>query len=671
MPQDQRPGRPNLPSGKPPAPKQRGLMPVALAFLGLLLFVLWQTNSGKAEPISWDAMLLDIREGKVDSLVKGRTTLIATVKDERHQDRRFSADYPYGKPPEGTENERLDAAIAAAQAKGHDITTKGVPPPSIWSGLLPQLVILLLVILALYFLVFRRMGSGGGVLSFGKSRAMLISKGKTSRSFKDVAGIDEAKEEVEELVEFLREPRKFQRLGGRIPKGVLLVGPPGTGKTLLARAIAGEADVPFYSISGSDFVEMFVGVGASRVRDLFVQAKDNSPCIIFIDEIDAVARRRGGGYSSGGHDEREQTLNAILVEMDGFSSNEKVIVIAATNRVDVLDPALLRPGRFDRHIHVDLPDITGREEILQVHSGKVKLGPDVELATVARGTPGFSGADLENLINESALHAARHNQSCIHQLDLEYARDRVAFGREKKRGSKAVPEEERRMTAFHEAGHAIIQQLLPEVDDLHKVTIVPRRGMGGATFSLPDDRRSIGRRKMLGMICVAMGGRAAERRFCDDITAGARQDIAQATDLARKMVLEYGMSEKLGPMRYTTDVQGLAGPEQSIDVSESTRHEIDREVRQLLDSQEERAEGILGQHHDVMVKLSDALLEHETLTAIQVQILLEGGQIEPRTPTTMLQKQQVDAADDVADNATIDATRLGDAGAGGFEPSPA
>ncbi len=628
---------PPVPPGRQAAkpPPRRSLMPLVLVLLALLLLALWQSGP-RPETISWSEMLLNIEEGRVTRLNKGRSRLEAVVVDDHGREQRFVANYPYGRPPMDGENEELNRVLATAREHGHEIDRLGDPERGMWGAVLVNVGFLVVFFLVLYFLVFRRLGGGGGVLSFGKSRAMLAARDKASKTFKDVAGIDEAKEEVEELVEFLRDPRRFQRLGGRIPKGVLLVGPPGTGKTLLARAIAGEADVPFYSISGSDFVEMFVGVGASRVRDLFQQAKDNSPCIIFIDEIDAVARRRGAGMSSGGHDEREQTLNAILVEMDGFASNEKVIVIAATNRVDVLDPALLRPGRFDRHIHVDLPDITGREEILQVHVARVKLGAEVDLSLVARGTPGFSGADLESLINEAALHAARHDKDCVHQEDLEYARDRIAFGREKKTGSKAVPEDERRMTAFHEAGHALVQQVLPEVDDLHKVTIVPRRGMGGATFSLPDERRSLSRKKILGMICVAMGGRAAERRFCGDVTAGARQDISMATALARGMIFELGMSEAMGPVRYTSDVQGFIGTEQAVDVSDATRRELDEEVRRVIEEQQGRCDEILAEHDEIMHRLAAALLEHETLSAEQVQAVIAGDQLEPRIPATTI-----------------------------------
>ncbi|NRA39468.1 MAG: ATP-dependent zinc metalloprotease FtsH, partial [Planctomycetes bacterium] len=432
-----------------------------------------------------------------------------------------------------------------------------------------------------------------------------------------------------------KNPGKFQRLGGRIPCGVLMVGPPGTGKTLLAKAIAGEADVPFYTISGSDFVEMFVGVGASRVRDLFQQAKENSPCIIFIDEIDAVARRRGGGTSGGGHDEREQTLNAILVEMDGFESNDKVIVIAATNRVDVLDPALIRPGRFDRHVHVDPPDINGREEILSVHAGKIKLSADADLSILARGTPGFTGADLENIMNEAALHAARFNKDFVDMGDLEFARDRVAFGSEKTGRSKAIPVEDKRDTAYHEAGHTVIQYLLDECDDLHKVSIIPRGRALGATMSLPSkDIYSYTRKRILGDMCVLYGGRIAEQKFCDDISTGASNDIERATSLARNMVYEWGMSEKMGPLKYTEEHAGFGGSEKVVSVSGHMREQLDDEVRAFVDAQYERAQVIIEDNREKIEVLTAALLEHETLDAPQVKIIMEGGELPPRVSKT-------------------------------------
>ncbi|MFM2092673.1 MAG: ATP-dependent zinc metalloprotease FtsH, partial [Planctomycetota bacterium] len=531
------------------------------------------------------------------------------------------------------------------KSKLFEVKRIGSESPGILQQMLPTLIIFAVIIAFMWFVVFRRMGQGGGVLSFGKSRAQLITKGKTGKTFKDVAGIDEAKEEVEELVAFLKHPKKFQKLGGRIPRGVLLVGPPGTGKTLLAKAIAGEADVPFYSISGSDFVEMFVGVGASRVRDLFAQAKDNSPCIIFIDEIDAVGRKRGQGFSSGGHDEREQTLNAILVEMDGFASTDKVIVIAATNRVDVLDPALLRPGRFDRHIFVSLPDIAGREQILGVHADKVKLGPGVDLSMIARGTPGFSGADLESLINEAALHAARVEQDHISQRDLEYARDRVAFGREKKTGSRAMPERERVITAWHEAGHALLQVQIEGADDLHKVTIIPRGRALGATMHLPnEDRHTHARSKLLGDMAILFGGRIAEELFCGDITTGASNDIERATQLARGMVYEWGMSDRMGPVKYTEERETPMGDERSLPVSAETKRELDQEVRRIIDEQYDRAKKVIEANRGAMERIAKALLEWETLDAAQVKALIAGHELQPRKTQTVRVARDDEAA---------------------------
>jgi len=629
-------------------------MAVLFAVLITTMYItqgLWTTKD-----TSWSQMLEDIAAGKVSKIHTGSDAVtVTTVKSvDKPAYRVF---YPGGRFTDANYGE-IKLAVdtwndTASKRNVEGDAVKGVvktdlsgdAQPSAWAQMIPSLVFFVLLIGALYFFVFRRMGQGGGVLSFGKSRATLVTKGKTSKSFKDVAGIDEAKEEVEELVAFLKNPKKFQKLGGRIPRGVLLVGPPGTGKTLLAKAIAGEADVPFYSISGSDFVEMFVGVGASRVRDLFNQAKDNSPCIIFIDEIDAVGRKRGQGMSSGGHDEREQTLNAILVEMDGFASTDKVIVIAATNRVDVLDPALLRPGRFDRHIHVSLPDIAGREQILSVHAGKVKLAKDVDLSLIARGTPGFSGADLESLINEAALHGARSDQESITHKDMEYARDRVAFGREKKSGSRAMPERERVITAYHEAGHALLQLKVEEADQLHKVTIIPRGRSLGSTMHLPnEDRHTHGKRKLLSDIQVLFGGRIAEEIFCGDITTGASNDIQRASTIARGMVYEWGMSEKMGPIKYTEDREGWGGEESVVMASNATRRELDEEVRGIVDRQFEVAKGLILAHRDGLERVAKALLEHETLDGPQVKFLLEGGELPPRKVTVALTRTEIEAA---------------------------
>ena len=483
----------------------------------------------------------------------------------------------------------------------------------------------------LWFVMIRQMQTGGNkALSFGKSRARLLSMQQKKITFKDVAGVDEAKEELREIIEFLREAQKFQKLGGRIPKGVLLVGHPGTGKTLLARAVAGEANVPFFSISGSDFVEMFVGVGASRVRDLFEQGKKNAPCIIFIDEIDAVGRHRGAGLG-GGHDEREQTLNQLLVEMDGFESNEGVILIAATNRPDVLDPALLRPGRFDRRVVVPLPDVRGREEILRVHTRKIPLADDVDLSILARGTPGFSGAELSNMVNEAALNAARNNRKSVLMYDFELAKDKVLMGAERK--SLLLTEEEKKVTAYHEAGHAIVAALMPYADPLHKVTIIPRGMALGVTMQLPEtDKHNYTLDYLNTQIAVMMGGRLAEEIFLNQMSTGAGNDIERATEMARKMVCEWGMSS-LGPLTFgKKEEQIFLGRElsQHRDFSEETAREIDSEVRRLVNTGYEKAKSIILENRDAMVRIALALLEREVLDANELKLILEGKQLPAR-----------------------------------------
>jgi cell division protease FtsH len=499
--------------------------------------------------------------------------------------------------------------------------------------LLNALPLLLLVGFCLFLM--RQMQAGGNkALSFGKSRARLLSAQQKKVTFKDVAGTDEAKEELQEIIEFLKDPQKFQKLGGRIPKGVLLVGPPGTGKTLLARAIAGEANVPFFSISGSDFVEMFVGVGASRVRDLFEQGKKNAPCIIFIDEIDAVGRHRGAGLG-GGHDEREQTLNALLVEMDGFESNECVILIAATNRPDVLDPALLRPGRFDRRVVVARPDVKGREEILRVHTRKKPIADDVDLSIIARGTPGFSGADLESLANEAALWAARQNRKLVAMADFEMAKDKVLMGVERK--SMILSDEEKKNTAYHEAGHALVAAMTPGADPVHKVTIIPRGMALGLTMQLPtDDKHSYTKDHLEGMLAVLMGGRSAEEIFLGHITTGAGNDIERATDIARNMVCEWGMSE-LGPLAFGKKEEAIfLGREiaQHRDFSEATAVDIDKEVKRIVSGAYDNAKGILNTHREILERIAQALLEREVLDANEVKMLIEGTPLpeKPRTP---------------------------------------
>ena len=494
-----------------------------------------------------------------------------------------------------------------------------------------------LLIIGFWFFMMRQMQGGGkgGAFSFGKSKARLIDENSNTITFADVAGCDEAKEEVFELVEFLKDPQKFQKLGGRIPHGVLLVGPPGTGKTLIAKAIAGEAKVPFFSISGSDFVEMFVGVGASRVRDMFENAKKNSPCIIFIDEIDAVGRHRGAGMG-GGNDEREQTLNQMLVEMDGFESNSGVIVVAATNRSDVLDKALLRPGRFDRQVHVGLPDIRGREQILQVHMRKVPIDPDVDAAVLARGTPGFSGADLANLVNESALFAARRNKRAVDMKDFEDAKDKIYMGPERK--SAVMREEERRNTAYHESGHAVVAKVLPKADPVHKVTIMPRGMALGVTWQLPEfDRVNLYKDRRLEELAILFGGRAAEELFLHSMSTGASNDFERATKMARDMVTRYGMSDSLGTMVYVdTESESIFGRNSTKTVSELTQQKVDAEIRSLIDSQYALARSILEQNRDKVEAMVAALLEWETIDAGQITDIMEGRppRIPPPPPAT-------------------------------------
>ena len=498
-----------------------------------------------------------------------------------------------------------------------------------WLGTMAPLILLVLF----WVFMMRQMQAGGNkALSFGKSRARLLTAQQKKATFKDVAGIDEPKEELYEIIDFLKDPQKFQKLGGRIPKGVLLVGPPGTGKTLLARAIAGEANVPFFSISGSDFVEMFVGVGASRVRDLFEQGKKNAPCIIFIDEIDAVGRHRGAGLG-GGHDEREQTLNALLVEMDGFESNEGVILIAATNRPDVLDPALLRPGRFDRRVVVPRPDVKGREDILRVHTRKVPLSDDVELSVIARGTPGFSGADLANLVNESALWAARQNRKFVAMVDFEMSKDKVLMGVERR--SMILSDEEKRNTAYHEAGHALVAAMTPGADPLHKVTIIPRGMALGVTMQLPiDDKHTYTKEFLEAQLAVLMGGRAAEEIFLHHITTGAGNDIERATEIARQMVCEWGMSV-LGPLTFGKKEEAIfLGREiaQHRDYSEDTAIKIDGEVRSIVTTGYSKARNILETQKELLERIAQALLEREVLDAVELKLLMAGQPLPEKLP---------------------------------------
>ncbi len=551
---------------------------------------------------------------------------------------------------------------------------KESPGASIMVHLLISWGPVLIIGFLIYFIFFRTLrGAGGGpggmLGNFGRSRHKLINKEHSTVRLVDVAGIDEAKDEVNEIVEFLKNPKKFQRLGGRVPRGVLLIGEPGCGKTLLAKAVAGEAEVPFFSISGSDFVEMFVGVGASRVRDLFKQAKENSPCIIFLDEIDAVGRRRGTGFSSGGHDEREQTLNAILVEMDGFETNDQVIVIAATNRNDVLDPALTRPGRFDRQIQVPLPDVRGRMEILRVHSRRVKMGPDVKLDRLARGTPMFSGADLAAIINEAAIGATLQGKDFVEMEDLEEARDKVKWGRSRK--SRKIEEEERVATAYHEAGHAVLQALLPHADPLHKVTIIPRGQSLGATISLPEkDRLGFAQRYLNATMRVLCGGRIAEQRKTEDISSGASMDIRMATAYARHMVLEWGMSPKIGFINLAgNDQREFYVPDK--DYSDRTAQQIDEEIKRFIDEAYRDALRLLDENWDKVEAVAQALLRYETLTGDDVHRIMRGEVLNKPTVADLLLAEQAKANEQPTDaGAGAPSSDEGDA-APPLTPSPA
>jgi cell division protease FtsH len=529
-----------------------------------------------------------------------------------------------GYEPDRELNERLRQA-------GVRVTYEESERNSVWTSLLITWLPMLLLVGVFIFFMRQLQAGGGKAMSFGKSKAKLLSNQQNKVTFDDVAGIEEAQEELEEIIEFLRDPKKFQRLGGRIPKGVLLTGPPGTGKTLLARAIAGEAGVPFFSISGSDFVEMFVGVGASRVRDLFEQGKKNAPCIIFVDEIDAVGRHRGAGLG-GGHDEREQTLNQLLVEMDGFETNDGVIIIAATNRPDVLDPALLRPGRFDRRIVVPRPDVRGREEILSVHTRRVPLGEDVGLGVIARGTPGFVGADLENLVNEAALLAARRNKTSVAMIDFEDAKDKVLMGTERR--TMIISDEEKRVTAYHESGHTLVAKLLPNTDPVHKVTIIPRGPTMGVTQLLPEkDRLNYTKGWAENQICVALGGRIAEELVLGEVTNGATRDIKTATELSRAMVCEWGMSDRIGPLSLGKKEEAIfLGREiaQHQDYSEQTAIEIDREIRRFVIDAYNKARQIIEENLDKLHALANALLEHEVLDGYQIDQVLEGKPVKSK-----------------------------------------
>jgi cell division protease FtsH len=579
---------------------------IVITLMFVMLYQIFSEQRMAETPVSYSEFLAMVADERVDEVVIQGQEL--TVKDDNGE--RFKVYAP--DDPE---------LISTLRSKGIHIGAKP-PAESPWymSVLVSWFPMLILIGVWIFFM--RQMQSGGGkAMSFGKSRARLLSDQSAKVTFEDVAGIDEAKEELGEIVEFLRDPKKFTRLGGRIPKGVLLMGPPGTGKTLLARAIAGEAGVPFFSISGSDFVEMFVGVGASRVRDLFVQGKKNAPCIIFIDEIDAVGRHRGAGLG-GGHDEREQTLNQLLVEMDGFESNEGVILISATNRPDVLDPALLRPGRFDRQVVVSLPDIKGREKILRVHMKKTPIDKDVDVVILAKGTPGFSGADLENLVNEAALLAAKQDKERVHMMDFEEAKDKVYMGLERK--SKVISEEDKKTTAYHEAGHALVARFLPFTDAVNKVTIIPRGRAAGVTWFLPEERDFKYKDQLQSELSVAYGGRVAEELIFDRISTGAAGDIKQATDLAERMVRSWGMSD-LGPLSYAKgEEQIFLGREiaQHRDFSEATARRIDDAIAKLINGAYAKAQTVLKENIDILHKLSDVLLEKETVLGDELDAII-------------------------------------------------
>ena len=613
--------------------------------IAVILFAIFHNfcppDIATSNKLSYSQFMREVQDGKVSSV----TITNQNITGKTQSNQTFSTYLPM-----------IDQSLLP-QLLSKGIEVRGTAPEQ--QGLLAQIFIswfpFLLLIGLWWFFMRQQMGGGrGGALSFGRSRARLLSEGQVRITFKDVAGCDEAKEEISEVVEFLKDPGKFQKLGGRVPRGALLVGAPGTGKTLLARAVAGEAKVPFFSISGSDFVEMFVGVGASRVRDMFEQAKKQAPCIIFIDELDAVGRHRGAGLG-GGHDEREQTLNQLLVEMDGFAGNEGVIVLAATNRPDVLDPALLRPGRFDRQVIVPLPDVRGREQILKVHLKKVAMSKDVKVSIIARGTPGLSGADLANLVNEAALLAARINKRSVHMAELEKAKDKVLMGTERR--SMVMSEEEKRLTAYHEAGHTIVGRLMPVHDPVYKVTIIPRGRALGVTMFLPEkDRYSMSKERIECQISSLFGGRIAEALIFgpDCITTGAANDIHRATELARNMVTQWGLSDNLGPITYGED-QGEIFLGQSMvmrhkELADDTAKQIDKEIRMIIDRNYKRAEKVLEDHRDILEAMSKALMKYETLDNDQLDDVMEGK--DPKPPADWHDDNNHDEAESVESKET-------------------
>lgn len=631
------PGRKNRSKGEPDGKKPGGeffwkkagrtlFIWVILIILSIYLFQYYNRSSKKEVEINYTEFLEQLNSENIKSVLLVEKDVEGEfIKEIQKTQGKISGTYKHFKLHLPFEDPSL---LQKLQDKNVEI--KAEPPRFNWSGLLLGVLPYILLLGLLWFFLLRQMQGGTkGLFAFGKSRARLLSGDRPKVTFNDVAGADEAKQELQEIIEFLKDPSKFQRLGGKIPKGALLLGAPGTGKTLLARAVAGEAGVPFFSISGSDFVEMFVGVGASRVRDLFDQGKRNAPCIIFIDEIDAVGRHRGAGLG-GGHDEREQTLNQLLVEMDGFDSNEGVILLAATNRPDVLDPALLRPGRFDRQIVVDIPDVKGREGILKVHSRKIKVGEDVDLLILARGTPGLSGADLANLVNEAALLAARRNRDKVTMRDFEEAKDRVMMGIERR--SLVISEEEKKLTAYHESGHALVAKLIPGSDPVHKMTIIPRGMSLGVTHYLPiDERHTHSKSYIETKLIHLLGGRVAEKLVFNELTTGAGNDIERATELARKMVCEWGMSDKLGPLTFGKKEEAIfLGREiaQHRDYSESTAQEIDEEVKRIVEEAEDKASQLVSANLDKLHLLAKALLEKEILDGEEIDKILKGEKLE-------------------------------------------
>ncbi len=593
---------------------------IVIILMSVSFLHFFNTRPTLRKTVSFSELLEAIQKNQVEQV---------TIQDDEYSGK-FKESFKDGGYFETTGPIQSDKALDLIAKSDAKVDYKRKKDTPFWQQLLISWLPMVLLFVVFFFFIRQIQIGGGKAMSFGKSKARLLSENQRKITFTDVAGIEEAKQELEEIIDFLKDPKKFTKLGGRIPKGVLLMGPPGTGKTLLARAIAGEAGVPFFSISGSDFVEMFVGVGASRVRDLFEQGKKHAPCIIFIDEIDAVGRHRGAGLG-GGHDEREQTLNQLLVEMDGFEYNEGVILIAATNRPDVLDPALLRPGRFDRRVVVPRPDLKGREAILKIHTRRVPIAPNVDLMVIARSTPGFCGADLENLVNEAALMAARQNKRMVEMSDFEHSKDKVLMGSERK--TMVIDEDEKRNTAYHEAGHTLVAKLLPGTDPVHKVTIIPRGMALGLTQQLPEQEKySQSREQAENHIAILMGGRLAEEIFFSQKTTGAGNDIEKATELARRMVCEWGMSEKLGPLTYgKKEEMVFLGKEiaQHQDYSENTAMEIDAEVRSIVLGNYERAKRLLLEHKDTLQNLAEALLEYETLNTEQIDQVVRGVKLPP------------------------------------------